>query len=55
MNVVVEAGKVPVLVPIQHWDGSITYEWRDVDGTSLKFDGVTLRNGETLTVTSDEV
>lgn len=42
---------IQVLVPIRDAHGSIvTHEWRAVEGTEVKFEGVELENGDTLTV-----
>jgi len=41
---------IRVLVEVKHLDGTSHYEWRDVPGTEISFQGVSLKNGETLSV-----
>jgi hypothetical protein len=51
MKVEVEHKPIPVLVEVKTWDGS-HYEWREVPGVEMRFEGVTLKNGDTLTIES---
>lgn len=46
---------IRVLVEVRSRDGSVSYEWREVPGTEMSFEGggVGLKNGETLQVTYD--
>lgn len=42
---------IKVLAPVRQPDGTIThYAWVEVPGTVISLEGVTLKNGETLSV-----
>lgn len=47
-----EQAQVRILVEGKAPDGTSFFEWRDVPGTELRFEGVELKNGETLTIES---
>lgn len=37
-----------MLLPVRYTDGTTRYEWREVEGTEISLEGVSLKNGETL-------
>lgn len=42
---------IQILAPVRDAYGSIvTHEWRTVEGTEIKFEGVELKNGDTIIV-----
>lgn len=44
---------IKILTKVYHPIGPVTWEWMDLPGTEIKFEGVTIGNGEAFTLTHE--
>jgi hypothetical protein len=49
VKVEIEYKPIPILVQVRTW-GESRYEWQEVPGVEMRFEGVMLKNGDTLTI-----